>query len=103
MHIIWAILTVLLMTLAIAFGAAAFGKRFRFYSIATMVILVVLGELTGMDGPRIAASLPTPWDGVWERINIAADMLWVVVLAIILLRGQGPVAARSLSRWRDSR
>ena len=39
MHIVFAMVTVLLMSLAIGFGAAAFGKRFRLYSIATMVIL----------------------------------------------------------------
>jgi hypothetical protein len=55
MHIVWAMVTVLLMTLAIGFGAVAFSKWFCLYSIATMVILVVFGALTGMDGPRIAA------------------------------------------------
>jgi hypothetical protein len=88
MHIVWAMVTVLLMMLAIGFGAAAFDKRFRAYSIATMVILVVFGALTGMDGPRIAANLPTPWVGVWERISIVAFLLWVVVLAFALLRAQ---------------
>ena len=83
LHIVWSIVTVLLMMLAIGFGAAALSKRFRLYSIATMVILVVFGVLTGMDGPRIAQNLPTPWIGVWERISIAAFMLWVAVLAII--------------------
>ena len=88
MHIVWAMVTVLLMMLAIGFGAAAFDKRFRACSIATMVILVVFGALTGMDGPRIAANLPTPWVGVWERISIVAFLLWVVVLAFALLRAQ---------------
>jgi uncharacterized protein DUF998 len=86
MDIVWAMVTVLLTMLAIGFGAAAFDKRVRFYSIATLVILVVFGPLAGMDGPRIAANLPTPWVGVWERISIAAFMLWVVVLAMALLR-----------------
>ncbi len=86
MHIIWAIVTVLLMLLAIGFGAAALGKRFRLYSIATIVILFVFGGLTGLDGPRIGANLPTPLVGVWERINIGAFLLWVVVLANTLLR-----------------
>ena len=54
MHIVFAMVTVLLMLLAIGFGAAAFGKRFRLYSIATMVILVAFGALTGVDAPRIA-------------------------------------------------
>jgi uncharacterized membrane protein len=79
---------VLLMLLAIGFGAAAFGKRFRLYSIATILMLVVGGVLTGLDQPRMEANLPTPWMGVWERINIGVFLLWVVVLAIALLRAQ---------------
>jgi hypothetical protein len=86
MHIAFAMVTVLLMLLAMGFGAAAFGKRFRLYSLATMALLVVFGALTGLDGPRIAANLPTPWVGVWERINIGVFLLWVIVLAIALLR-----------------
>jgi len=86
LHIIWSIATVLLMMLAIGFGAVAFGEGFRRYSITTMVILIGFGALTAQDAPRIAANLPTPMIGVWERISIAAYMLWVVVLAIALLR-----------------
>jgi len=86
MHIVLATVTVFLMLLAIGFGAAAFGQRFRFYSITTMLILLAFGVLTGLDGPRIAANLPTPWVGVWERINIGVFLLWVAVLAIVLLR-----------------
>jgi hypothetical protein len=74
------------MLLAIGFGAAAFGKRFRLYSIATIALLLVFGALTGLEAPRIAANLPTPWVGVWERINIGVFLLWVVALAIALLR-----------------
>jgi hypothetical protein len=46
----------------------------------------------GSDGRRISANLPTPWVGVWERIRIGIFLLWIVVLAVILLRtanGQG--------------
>ena len=88
MHIIFAMVTVLLMLFAIGFGAAAFRKRFRLYSIATIVILVAFGVLTGLDGPRISADLPTPWVGLWERINIGVFMVWVMVLAIVLLRAE---------------
>ncbi len=84
MHIVFSMVTVLLMLLAMGFGAAAFGTRFRLYSIATMVILAACGALTGVDAPRVAANLPTPWIGVWERINISVFLLWVVVLAITL-------------------
>ncbi len=71
--------------LAMGFGATAFGKRFRLYSIATMLILVVFGVMTGLDQPQLEANLPTPWMGLWERIDIFATMLWIAVLAIALL------------------
>lgn len=88
MHIVWTIVTGLLMMLAVGFAAVAFGKWFRLYSSATLMIFFVFGALTGMEGPRVAANLPTPWIGVWERIIIAAQMLWIAVLAVTLLRNQ---------------
>jgi hypothetical protein len=51
-----------------------------------MLIFLLFGILAGFEGPRIAANLPTPWLGVYERINIFGYLLWVVVLAIALLR-----------------
>ena len=86
LHLVWAAVTVLLFLLEIGFGAAALGKNFRVYSTATMVVLVGFGALVGMETPSVGANLPTPWIGVWERINIGAFLLWVVVLAIALLR-----------------
>ncbi|HEV2358804.1 MAG TPA: DUF998 domain-containing protein [bacterium] len=101
MHIVFTMATVLLMLLAISFGASALGKRFRLYSIATMVVLVAFGALTGLDAPRVSANLSTPWVGVWERINIGVFLLWVVVLAVALLRVQGPTAAKKSWLRRD--
>jgi hypothetical protein len=99
MHIVFSIVTVLLFMLQMAFGAAAFGRGFRLYSIATIVIVVAFGVLTGLDGPRLAANLPTPWIGLWERVSIGAFMLWIVVLAGLLLRSaEVPTRARIGSR-----
>jgi hypothetical protein len=86
LHLVWAAATVVLMGLAIAFGAAAFGKRFRLYSMVTIAILATFGVLTGINSSGIAANLPTPWVGAWERLNIAAFMIWIVALATNLLR-----------------
>ncbi len=86
MHIVLSMVTVLLMMLSIAFAGAGLGKRFRLYSIATIVFLLGFGVLAGLDGPRIAANLPTPMLGVWERINIALFLIWVVALAVVLWR-----------------
>ena len=88
-HLILATVTVLLMFAAMAFGAAAFGLWFRLYTIATIVILLAFGALTSADAPELAANLPTPWAGLWERISIMGFLIWVVVLAIVLLRRQG--------------
>jgi cytochrome c biogenesis protein CcdA len=92
MHVVLAAVTVFLMFLAIGFGASAFGQPFRVYSIATIVLLVVFGALTFMEAPRLQANLPTPWIGLWERINISVFLLWIVVLAAALLRD--PTAKR---------
>lgn len=86
MHIVLSMVTVPLMLLSIGFGAAAFGKPFRIYSISSLVVLCFFGVLTGIDGPKVAKNLPTPWLGIWERILIAVFLLWVVVLASILIR-----------------
>jgi hypothetical protein len=99
MHIVLASVTVPLMLLAIGFGATAFGKRFRLYSIASLVILVTFGAMTFVDAPSVAANLPTPWIGVWERINVGVFLLWVVVLAVGLLRAGGTA---SMTRHRNT-
>ena len=85
-HIVMSIITVLLMFLSIGFGAADFGKEFRFYSIATIIIFIVFGILTFTEAPNIDKNLPTPYIGLWERINIAAFMVWLLVFSIDLLR-----------------
>jgi hypothetical protein len=92
MHKLLTVLTVLVMLPAIGFAASAFGKQFRLYSIATIVILLVFGAWAGLDAPRIEANLPTPWVGVKERISIYGYMLWVTVLAVELLRARNGAA-----------
>jgi hypothetical protein len=91
-HVALGGVTVFLMFLAIGFGATAFGRRFRDYSIASVVVLLAFGGLTFLEAPHLEANLPTPWIGLWERINISVFLLWVVVLATMLWRtGSAPV------------
>jgi hypothetical protein len=89
LHKILGIGTVLLFVLTVGFGAAAFGARFRLYSVATMVLALVFGMLTGIQSSRVGANLPTPYIGLFERISIAAYMIWLMALAIALLRREG--------------
>ena len=86
MHIVVSAVWVVLSLVAVGLAAAALGGRFRLYSIATLVVQLVFGAWTGMDGPRIAENLPTPWVGLIERINIAVFLAWEIVLAIVLMR-----------------
>ena len=89
LHIVWTVVTSLFFMVALGFGAAAPGKRFRVYSLVTMVIVFACGAWTGTFAPAMQANLPTPWVGVWERINTNVFMLWVVVVAVMLLRAGG--------------
>lgn len=86
LHITWAMITLILMMTIMGYGAAAFGKSFRLLTIATFVIFIVFGIFTGLESPAIRDNLSTPHIGIWERINIGAFMLWVIVFARILLR-----------------
>jgi len=71
---------------AIGLAATAFGKQFRLYSIGTMLIFIVFGIVSFLAAPQLAANQPTPLLGVLERINIFGYLLWIVVLAITLLK-----------------
>ena len=86
MHIVVTSVNSLLILLAIGSASTAFGKRFRNYSIGTILVLVVSGGLTATQARRVEANLPTPWAGISERISIGGYLLWQVVLAIALLR-----------------
>jgi Protein of unknown function (DUF998) len=88
LHIAWTIVNGILTLLVMGFGGAALGKRFRSYSIATMLTLVAAGAVASLDGARVDANLPTPWIGVWERINIGAWLLWIAALSVMLLRSR---------------
>jgi hypothetical membrane protein len=89
MHLILAGTGVLFILLALGFGIAAFRKWFRFYSIATIVMLLAPGILVFLYAPEVAASQSTPWLGLEERVSGYVYYLWQAVLVIVLLRGGG--------------
>lgn len=86
LHVIAGGISVVLMLATVGVGSAVFGRRFRLYSLATLAVLLLTGVLTGLDSPRMAADLPTPWLGLWERLAIATFLVWTIVLAVALLR-----------------
>ena len=98
LHIIWAIVTLGLMMLIMAFGAAALNKSFRIYTVITFMIFIVFGILVGQEAPGIPNNLPTPFIGIWERINIGAFMIWTMAFAACLLRKKFHVPKQHLLR-----
>ncbi len=88
MHQTLAGVTVIFILLSLGFGATAFGLRFRFYSIGTILVYLVLGALPFLGVAQVEAGQPTPWVGLVERIMVYGYMLWLALLAVILLRAE---------------
>lgn len=86
LHIALTAVMVVLIFTSVAAGASLWGRRFRRYSFATLLIMVVFGALATLASQGLSTGEPTPWLGLTERINIGAFLLWVVVLALALLR-----------------
>jgi hypothetical protein len=85
LHIALGVATEVIYLLALGLAATALGKAFRWYSMATFVVLFAFGALLFRDAPLVGRNEPTPLIGVWERINIGVFLLWVIVLAMALL------------------
>jgi hypothetical protein len=85
-HIGLGIATEALFLVILFYTAYAFGKRFRIFSGLVLALILIFGYLTFKVAPDLQSNLPTPFLGIWERINIAVFLFWTVVLAITLLR-----------------
>jgi len=86
MHITWAMITISLMFAMIIVGSKSFGQGFKIFSWISILCFLFFGVLTGMLSDDLAAGRPTPMIGVWERINIGMFMIWIMMLAIQILR-----------------
>jgi hypothetical protein len=86
MHVILAAIGGIIGAIAVGFGATAFGRRFRFYSMGTIVMMFFPTALTFLLAPQVAANESSPWIGLLERTAFAVFWQWQIVLAVILLR-----------------
>jgi hypothetical protein len=85
LHIALGAATEVIYLLALGFAAAALGRAFRVYSLATVIAVIAFAVPMFLQAPRISANQPTPFLGVWQRINIGVFLVWVIVLATTLL------------------
>jgi hypothetical protein len=95
MHIALGVVTNVVYLVALIVASGAIGKAFRAYSLATFVVIMAFGLLSFREAPRLSSNQPTPFIGVWERIDIGLFLLWMMVLAIALLRRQHPGRRRA--------
>jgi hypothetical protein len=84
MHTILAINPFIL--ISIIFGIVIFRNWFRFYSILTVLLLLIPAIIAFSYVPILIANQPTPWLGINERISVYGHQLWHSVLAILLLQ-----------------
>lgn len=96
LHLVWASAWALCSMTAMGFAAFAFGRRFRIFTVVSILLLLAFGSLTSMDADRVSLDLSTPWVGVWERLDVGCYYVWLVVFAAALLRIDRAPAARSL-------
>jgi hypothetical protein len=85
MHILGTGVWSLFVLVAIVLSAVAYLGWFRFYSIATVLVLVGFGTASSIAMGGIEENL-TPWAGGFERINAYAFFAWLVVLAVTVMR-----------------
>jgi hypothetical protein len=85
LHLVWTSVTVVLFVCTMVIGAMALGRKFRVYSVISIVLLAVFGLLTSKDVALVEANLPTPMMGLWERINQYIFFLWIIVLSLQLI------------------
>jgi hypothetical protein len=85
----------------IGLAAAVFGRGFRLYSIATILVMLVFGAITSWYAGAVQADEPTPWIGVYERINAYGYMVWLMVLATKLWPAPLPDKRRRIARSTD--
>lgn len=86
LHLVEGAAAVVMIVAAIGLAAAAFGPRFRLYSVVTIVVVLGFGGWSAMEIGRVGQGLATPWVGVKERIFWYSYQLWFAVLALGLLR-----------------
>jgi hypothetical protein len=95
-HIVFAGAQVLTMVLFIAFGSGAGKTKFRIYSIMTIVVMLAFGAFAGTAASAIALGQPTPFFGIIERVSVYSPIVWVMILAIVLLRGRATADVRGI-------
>jgi len=82
MNTIFGAVSLFLILFAIIFGAIAYKNWFRFYSIATLLVFIILTIYGLYLAPGISVKPYIAPVGLQERIMVIGCLLWVIMLAI---------------------
>lgn len=87
-HIVGAAVQVLTIVAFIAFGSGADRKWFRIFSVVMIAAILAAGAIAGSQAGRIAEGLSTPWLGSLERVSFYGPSIWILGLAVVLLKAR---------------
>jgi hypothetical protein len=87
LHLVWTYVHLAFILIIIILAAINLNRRFQVYSILTILIFIVFGVLTSIEAPGLQKNEPTPYIGIWERVNMLAYMTWISVFGLVLLKG----------------
>lgn len=90
-HVVLTGLTLAEIVALLGSGSAAFGPKFRAYSLASAAAVLGAGALTSRHAVNLSSGKPTPGMGLYERVSIGSWLQWMAVLAVILLREKRPL------------
>jgi hypothetical protein len=96
LHLAMTALTIVLIVSYVGFGAAAFGWRFRIYSMLAVLAMLAAGTWTGVESAKLPSGEPTPWMGFAERVSIVVWLAWLIAFAVAVLRRSRMAVAPSL-------
>ncbi|MGV9711694.1 DUF998 domain-containing protein [Gordonia sp. NPDC003424] len=86
MHIVFAVVQVVTIVAFIVAGSGAGGPGFRVFSGVIAAAILLAGAIAGTQAPKIGEGGVTPWIGVIERVSFYGPSVWIVGLAVVLLR-----------------
>lgn len=90
-HLVLTGLTVAEIVALLTSGGAAFGPKFRAYSLASAAVVLGGGALTSRQAANLSRGKPTPGMGLYERACIGSWLQWMAALAVMLLRERRPL------------
>lgn len=84
-HLVLMVMSMFCFLLAIGFGAVAYRKWFRLYSLGILLTYLILAIFRFTQASQIPAGQSESLIGIQERTMIFGYLLWVAMLAIVLI------------------